>query len=612
MDRMLTPRSRWTFPDPVGIPGLLLEDGARRGLSARVLEVLVRRGMLDDGGLETFLAPPEEALHDPRLLPDADRFLGRIRHARDEGEGVLVFGDFDADGLSGLATMTLALRRAGLRAEPYVPSRQDEGHGLSLQAIEAARASACTVIITVDCGSTSHAEIAVAVERGIDVLVTDHHRMPDVAPAAQAIVNPHRADSAYPDRRLTGSGVAFKVAQLVLAEIPDGPEAALDLADLAVIGTVSDVAPIVGENRAIARIGLDRLRRGARPGLAALLARAGVAPATADLETVSFVLAPRINAAGRMGDATDAAALLLAGDAETATALADRLESANLARRDLTKQTLAEVETAVRDAPDSAGEPAIVVRGPWPVGIVGLVAARLAEDGARPVVIGAEVGDLIRASCRASGFDLAAALDGCRDLFIRHGGHAGAAGFEIEATRWDAFRTRFMAAAALVVRPDADPRPELRLDLALAAVDVDYPLLRELAWVAPTGQGNPEPLIAILGLTVTRVRAATGGHTQLTLRRDRDVLDGIAFGRADLAESVVEGDRVDVVATLASRIFGGFETLQLIVQDVAPSGSHPAAAAILARGRPEVPDGTADPATLLAAAAAAAPWNSDR
>jgi single-stranded-DNA-specific exonuclease len=313
-----------------------------------------------------------------------------------------------------------------------------------------------------------------------------------------------------------------------------------------------------------------------------------------------------------MGEATDAAALLLAADAETATGLADRLESANVARRDLTKQTLAEVQAAVENAPESSAEPAIVIRGPWPVGIVGLVASRLAEDGARPAVIGAEVGDLIRASCRASGFDLAAALDGCRDLFIRHGGHAAAAGFEMEATRWDAFRARFMAAAAVVARPDADPRSELRLDLALPAVDVDYPLLRELAWLAPTGQGNPEPMIAILGLTVTRVRAATGGHTQLTLRRDRDVLDGIAFGRSDLAESVVEGDRVDVVATLASRIFAGLETLQLIVQDVAPSGSHPAAAAILARGRPEASREAADPGLSLATAAGAAPSGSDR
>ena len=584
MTSMVVPHNRWSFPEPVEVPDALREDGARRGMSVRMLEVLVRRGLLVGGGLEAFLAPPEAGLHDPRLLPDADRFLERIRQARDASEGVLVFGDFDADGLSGLATMPLALRRAGLRAEPYVPSRQDEGHGLSVRAIETARAGACSLIVTVDCGSTSHAEIALAHEQGIDVLVTDHHHMPDPPPAAYAIVNPQRADGTYPDRRLTGSGVAFKVAQLVLAELPGGPEAALDLADLAIIGTVSDVAPIVGENRAIARLGLDRLRRGARPGLAALLARAGVAPAAVDLETISFVLAPRINAAGRMGEATDAAALLLAGDAATAEPRAERLEAANLARRDLTKQTLAEVQAAVLAIADGAAESAIVVRGPWPVGIVGLVAARLAEDGARPVVIGAEVGDIVRASCRASGFDLAAALDECHDFFIRHGGHAGAAGFEIEASRWDAFRERFLGVAARTVRTRADPRPELLLDLALRAPEVDYQLLREFTVLAPAGEGNPEPLVAILGLTVTRVRSASGGHTQLTLRRDRDVLDAIAFGRPDLAESVAEGDRVDVVASLASRTFGGFESLQLIVRDVAPSGSHPAAAAILAGG----------------------------
>ena len=221
-----------------------------------------------------------------------------------------------------------------------------------------------------------------------------------------------------------------------------------------------------------------------------------------------------------------------------------------------------------------------------PTATVPEVAARLAEGGARPVVIGADVGDLVRASCRASGFDLAAALEECRDLFIRHGGHAGAAGFEIESTRWDAFRARFLAVAARTDRPVADPRPELRLDLALPAGDVDYALLRELAWLAPTGQGNPEPLVAILGLTVTRIRSASGGHTQLTLRRERDVLDGIAFGRADLAETVAAGDRVDVVATLASRTFAGFESLQLLVRDVALSGSHPAAAAILSQGVP--------------------------
>jgi single-stranded-DNA-specific exonuclease len=228
-----------------------------------------------------------------------------------------------------------------------------------------------------------------------------------------------------------------------------------------------------------------------------------------------------------------------------------------------------------------SAEAASVVHGPWPVGIVGLVAARLVEDRGRPAVVGAEIGNVIRASCRSDGtMDLGAALEGCRDLFIRHGGHAGAAGFEILAEHWPAFTERFLAVAAVSV--PLDPRVSVAIDLALPAAAVDYALYRELAGLAPCGPGNPDPLVAVLGLTVTRVRAATGGHSQLTLKRDRDVLDGIAFGRSDIAEVVHEGDRLDVVARLTSRVFGGFESLQLDIRDVATSGSHAEAAGILA------------------------------
>jgi single-stranded-DNA-specific exonuclease len=229
-----------------------------------------------------------------------------------------------------------------------------------------------------------------------------------------------------------------------------------------------------------------------------------------------------------------------------------------------------------------AGAPATIVRGSWPVGIVGLVAGRLADETGRPAIVGTRIGDVVRASCRGDGrLNLASALDACDDLFIRHGGHAAAAGFELPLELWETFVTRFLALAEAAV-PE-DPRRPLAVDLALPASYVDYALYRDLARLGPCGTGNPEPLVAVLGLTVQRVRAANGGHTQLVLRRERDVLDGIAFGRADLAVGLAEGDRVDVVARLASRVFGGLETLQLEVRDVAPSGSHPRAAAVLAR-----------------------------
>jgi single-stranded-DNA-specific exonuclease len=220
------------------------------------------------------------------------------------------------------------------------------------------------------------------------------------------------------------------------------------------------------------------------------------------------------------------------------------------------------------------------------VGIVGLVASRLVEDRGRPAVVGAEIGNVVRASCRSDGsLDLGATLERCRDLFIRYGGHAGAAGFEIAADRWTAFEERFVAIAAESAPPD--PRVSVAIDLALPAMDVDYALYRELTGLAPCGPGNPDPLVAVLGLTVTRVREATGGHSQLTLRRERDVLDGICFGRSDIAQIVREGDRLDVVARLTSRTFGGFESLQLDIRDVATSGSHSESAVIL--GAPAVP-----------------------
>ncbi len=409
---MVEARFRWKFPVAAALPVDVAMAAERAAISPRLARLLVDRGVRSGEDLVAWFGEPLDGLHDPARLPDAAILLDRLRSAREAGERVQVFGDFDADGLTGLTILTLALRRFGVDVSPYVPSRLDEGHGLSLAALDAASATGATLIVTVDCGTTSHAEIAAANRRGLDVIVTDHHRVPETLPPALAVVNPHRPDATYPDRRLAGSGVAFKIAQLLLADLPDGPQAALAMADLATIGTVADVAPIVGENRAIARLGLECLRASPRPGVAALLERARIDRSAVDLDTISFALAPRLNAAGRMGEAMEAARLLLADDAIDAGLRADALETANLARRDLTRTVVAEARAMVEA---SAGAAASIVRGPWSVGIVGLVAARLAEDQGRPAVVGAELGDQIRASCRSDGMlDLGAPRRGRR------------------------------------------------------------------------------------------------------------------------------------------------------------------------------------------------------
>ena len=566
---VLTPRYRWRYPDRTPLDAAYLAAVEAHGGSSLVATVLARRGVVASD-VDAYFGPPALGLHDAALLPDAAAVVARVARARDRGEGVLVVGDFDADGLTGLAILATALRRLGLDVDTHVPSRVDDGHGLSLRAVAAARDAGRSLLFTVDTGSSSVAEVAAAGRDGIDVIVTDHHRVPEVPPAALALVNPHRPDAAYPDRRLAGSGVALKVAALLLEQLAAVPAAATvtELADLAVIGTVADVAPILGENRSIARLGLERLRTAPRPGIAALLASARVDPGSITLETIAFVIAPRLNAAGRMGEAADAAALLLAATAEDAATAAAALESANTRRRDVTRSAVAEARTIL--AGEDADLPATLVRGPWPVGVVGLVAARLAEERGRPAVVAAELDGVLRASCRApDGYDLAATLTACADLLVRHGGHRGAAGLEVRAERWDDFRARFLELVG--AGGPIDPRPELVLDLALPARAADYRLLQHLAALAPTGPGNPEPLIGVHGLTVTRVRAASGGHAQLTLRRDVDVVDAIAFERGDLVETVHEGDRIDVAGRLGSRRFGGFESLQLVVLDVAPA-----------------------------------------
>ncbi|HEY7937220.1 MAG TPA: single-stranded-DNA-specific exonuclease RecJ [Candidatus Limnocylindrales bacterium] len=580
---MLEPRFAWHLPAPLELDPALVAEGAERGVSERLVGILAGRGIATVAELEGYLGPALAGLHDPALLPDADRLLERLTRLRTDRGSVLVFGDFDADGLTGLAIMVRALRRFGLAAEPYVPSRLDEGHGLSSRAVEAAAAGGHAVIVTVDTGSSSVVQVAEANERGIDVLITDHHRVPELRPAAYALVNPHRPEATYPDPRLAGSGVAFKIAQLLLAGLPGGPDAALGLAELAAIGTVADVAPILGENRAIARIGLDRIRTAPLTGLAALLARAGQTPGSVDLETVSFVIAPRLNAAGRVGSATEAALLLLTDDPAEAARLADALEGHNLDRRVMTRKAVQEANAAVASEPGDAA--ATLVKGDWPIGVIGLVAARLAEERGRPAVVGTQSDGVIRASCRsAGGVDLAAILAACDDLLTRHGGHPGAAGLELPAERWEAFRVRFLDLAGASLGPGEPARPGLNVELVLPALGLDYALIADLARLAPTGPGNADPLIVVAGLTITRVRAAAGGHTQLTLKRRLDVVDGIAFGWTELAGLVGEGDRIDVVARPVIRSFGGYESLQLEIRDAAPSGSIAGVVARLAGG----------------------------
>jgi single-stranded-DNA-specific exonuclease len=347
------------------------------------------------------------------------------------------------------------------------------------------------------------------------------------------------------------------------------------------------------------------VRRGPRPGIAALLQVAGIAPDRMDAESIAFAIAPRLNAAGRIGEVTLAARLLLASDAGEAASLAAQLEEANRSRRDLTAAALAEARDVVGEPGDA---PAVVVAGPWPVGLIGLVAGRLADSHRRPVVVFSTETDPWRGSARSpgGGLDLARAFAACERHFLRFGGHPEAAGCDLRPGAVDEFRSDFLALAALA--PAAGAEPPLQVDLAVQALEVDYALFRELELLEPAGTGNPVPRVAVLGATVTRVRPASGGHLQMTVSKGREVLDVIAFGRSDLAGAVNPGDRVDIVARLASRRFGGYESLQLELVDIATAGHWqpgPSASERVAAARRPGAAGATDVAAVVAAGHAA-------
>lgn len=561
----LTPRYRWVLPSPVGPSAELRAAGSRRGLSANLLAVLCRRGHRDEAALGALFDDPASGLHDPRLLPDARPFLDRIELARERGERILVCGDFDADGLTGLAILVRALRMLGLDAAPYVPDRSAEGHGLSVAAVERAGAEDRRLIVTVDCGVSSFAEIEAAASAGIDVLVTDHHRVPARVPPACAIVDPQRTDSLYPHTSLSGAGVAFKLAQLLLADEPGGSLRALELADLAAIGSLADMVPMVGENRCIVRLGLTRLARSPRPGLAALLRQAGVAADRIDPDAIGYGLAPRLNSVGRLGDAAPAAALLLTDEEAEAEGLAKQLQAANVVRREMTAVALGEARLALAGTPPSS--PVIVVAGPWPVGIIGLVAGRLAEEAGRPAFVVSTAAEVWRGSARGPGLDLVTVLTACHDLVERYGGHAAAAGWSIRPERFEEFRQRIGAISADL--PPVGALPPLDVDLVAHADTVGHLLFRDLAPL--DGTGDPPVLVAIAGLRVVRLRKVVGGHLAVVLRKGREVLDGICFGRAaELEGQLQEGDAIDVVAHLSVRSWGGFDSLDLELRDLAP------------------------------------------
>ena len=516
--------------------------------------ILAARGITDPAEALTLLAGEEE-LSDPMLLTDMDKACERILRAIDEGETIVVFGDYDVDGVTATALLYQHLKGMGAAVKCMLPSREGDGYGLSKNAIQSIYDKGCRLIVTVDNGISAVEEAACARELGLDLIITDHHLPGDTLPDAVAVVDPKRADDESPFKDLCGAGVAFKLCAAL--EGCDPAELLEMYGELAALGTVADVMPLVGENRTIVREGLDLLQDTMRPGLHALLESAGCAgkPVTAD--TVSYSLAPRLNAAGRMDNAAVALKLLLCGDEEQATGIADRLAEINTERQQTEQQVFAAALETLEKDPARTRDRVLVVSGEdWHPGVIGIVAARLMERFGRPVIVISMHEGEGRGSGRAPDpFDLHSALAGCAQYLTRFGGHAAAAGVEIEEDNLPAFRQAINAWAA-----DHAAQPEavsLQLDAAVTLGELSLDNVQELGRLAPFGRENPTPVLLVQHAFVDGIwpMGSEGRHTRLRLRQGSDTLFASIFGVAPQAFAYPVGSEVE--AALEVSIFNG-------------------------------------------------------
>jgi len=574
---------RWSLVPPQ--PLLAGQLAAELRLSPLLAQCLLNRGFSEPEAIARFLEPRLQHLADPFLLPNMDTAAARLLAARKRAEPLVIFGDYDVDGVTSTALLTEVLGRLGWETNFYLPHRMDEGYGLSQDGVEnCLKKIPMTLLLAVDCGSTAVATIAWLKQRGVDVIVLDHHQVSSPAPEAAALVNPlcqletPNSKLETPFAELCSVGLAFKLAHaLVKRGRETGLPGAADfdlrpLLDLVALGTIADIVPLVGENRILVSAGLDKLNTTRRPGLAALK-RVAQTPAKLGPYEVGFQLGPRLNAAGRLETAEDALRLLLARDDAEALHIARRLDSQNRERQKIERGIAEEVGGAVR-ARFKPEHDFVIVEGQllWHIGVVGIVASRVLQEFYRPTIIFGGDGELWRGSGRSiAGFDLAAALRECDDLLVRHGGHAMAAGLTINPDKLELFRQRLNDLARRALKPE-DLQAPLRLDAEVGLNEISLDSLAELDQLRPTGQGNPGVQFCARNVTHQRPLQRIGSdkqHVKLWLT------DGTATHEAvwwKAGEKALPVGRFDVAFAPQVNEFNGRRTVQLKILDWRPAG----------------------------------------
>jgi single-stranded-DNA-specific exonuclease len=602
---------RWNLPEPVD-PAVAEELASRLKVSRLVAQILVNRGVIDPQSCLDFLRPSLKCLHDPAGIPGLTRAAERIARAVRDGERIVIYGDYDVDGITATSILWHAIRTLGGRADFYIPHRIDEGYGLNAEAIAQICADGARLIITVDCGVTAIEPARVAKDRGVDLIITDHHEWKAKAedrgekiedsggdpslsairyplssspqlPDCYAVVHPRLPHDgpAYPNPYLCGAGVAFKLAWGVGTAMSGASRVSeefraflLDATALAALGTIADVVPLVGENRILAHYGLGGLTKTKLLGIRALIDSAGLTGQNLDSYDVGFLLAPRLNACGRMGHARLAVEMLTTADMPKAIEIATYLESQNRQRQAMERKILAEAEAMIAEQKLAEDGSCALVLGKeeWHPGVIGIVASRLVDRYHRPAVMVALNNGHGQGSARSiAGFHLARALEACTQHLEGHGGHEMAAGLKVRSDKFPDFQSAFCAHAKSVISPE-QLVPELRLDIVADLQQITHALVVDLHRLGPFGHGNRRPILCLRGVTVAappRRVGKSGDHLQLLVRQGEIALKCIAFGYAPLDAKLAPGTTIDLAVEPSINEFNGRSNVELEVRDVA-------------------------------------------
>ncbi len=532
-------------------------------------KIIVNRHVVNDEDVRIFITPTRDDFHDPFLFTGMDIAVERIIEAINNKEKILIYGDYDVDGITSTTVLKKYLIDRGIPVDTYIPNRLHEGYGLNKNAIDTIKERNIDLIITVDCGISAIEEVDYAVSLGMDVIVTDHHEVGEKLPNALAVIDAKRKDNTYPFRSLAGVGVVFKLIQALSIKLEIKPEEYLKYLDLVCVGTISDIVPLEGENRTIAKLGLMLIKVTRNLGLRELIKSSGYKEI--DSNTISFGVAPRINACGRMGHEEEALKLFLAEDLESATKITKELNEYNTLRQSTEKAIYEEaVQEIDRNHLDEKNSIVLGGKG-WHHGVIGIVSSKVTDKYYKPSILLSFEDDIAKGSGRSvPGFDLYEGLTKCEDLLEKYGGHSMAVGLTLKKENLEKFKERFEQIAK--EKNIKELVPIIYIDDELKLKDINMELVKSLSILEPFGEANKVPLFLIRNLKIDSIRALSEGrHLKLTLRDENFVINAIGFELGYLAEEYRIGDRIDVVGTLEINSFNGFSSIQINMKDIRKS-----------------------------------------